>query len=227
MNPIRDDELRQRGFVVIPGAVPGDRVEPMSDAYDAAVASADAADVRVGTTSTRVNDFVNRGEMFDAIYTFLPLLDACRLVVGGPFKLSSFHARTLHPHAPCPPLHVDVRRGSADWPLLGFILMIDAFRPENGATRFVPGSHEWLNAPEDDPGVRADEERACGPAGSLLVFNGSAWHEHGANVTDRPRRSIQGAFVPRDGKAWTDFAVRMQPETRARLSPFARYLLSL
>lgn len=36
-----------------------------------------------------------------------------------------------------------MRRDSADWPLVGFILMIDEFRPDNGATRFVPGSHRW------------------------------------------------------------------------------------
>jgi ectoine hydroxylase-related dioxygenase (phytanoyl-CoA dioxygenase family) len=35
----------------------------------------------------------------------------------------------------------DVQRDSSGWPLVGFILMIDAFRPDNGATRFVLGSH--------------------------------------------------------------------------------------
>ena len=38
-------------------------------------------------------------------------------------------------------LHVDVGRHAAEWPLVGFILMVDDFRPDNGATRFVPGSH--------------------------------------------------------------------------------------
>jgi ectoine hydroxylase-related dioxygenase (phytanoyl-CoA dioxygenase family) len=228
---LQDDaasELQTRGFVVLPDAVPDDRVRQMADAYDAALASADASDVRTGSTSTRVNDLVNRGEAFDAIYTFPPLLDACRSVIGRPFKLSSLHARTLHPHASQPALHVDVRRDSADWPLLGFILMIDAFRPENGATRFVPGSHAWPSDPDRTASpVRPDEVQACGAAGSLIVFNGSTWHEHAANATDTPRRSIQGAFIPRDGRAGTDFSARMKPDTRARLTPLARYLLSI
>jgi hypothetical protein len=29
-------------------------------------------------------------------------------------------------------------RDSVDWPLVGFILMIDEFRADNGATRFAP-----------------------------------------------------------------------------------------
>ncbi len=223
--------LRHRGFDVLPGPVSGDHVQALTDAYTAAMSSATIADIRVGSTSTRVSDFVNRGEAFDPLYVFPPLLDACCRVIGRPFKLSSLAARTLRPHSSAQELHVDVRPNSADCPILGFILMVDEFRPENGATRFVPGSHEWLSAPEDTVGdVRADYDGqvlACGHAGSLLVFDGSAWHGHTANRSDRPRRSIQGHFIPRDGQAATDFAARMQPQTYARLSPLARYVLAL
>jgi hypothetical protein len=74
----------------------------------------------------------------DDLYVFPALLDACCRVIGQPFKLSSLHSRTLRPAMPNQDLHVDVRRGSADWPLLGFIFMVDEFRVDNGATRFVP-----------------------------------------------------------------------------------------
>jgi ectoine hydroxylase-related dioxygenase (phytanoyl-CoA dioxygenase family) len=132
---------------------------------------------------------------------------------------------------PAQDLHVDVRSDSADWPLLGFILMVDEFRPDNGATRFVPGSHRWPGTPADgisDPQAEhAGQVLACGCAGSLLVFNGSTWHGHAANTSSGPRRSIQGAFIPRDGRAGTDFAANMRSETRARLGPLARQVLAL
>jgi ectoine hydroxylase-related dioxygenase (phytanoyl-CoA dioxygenase family) len=60
--------------------------------------------------------------------------------------------------------------------------MLDEFRIENGATRFVPGSHLWPRVPDDlieDP--TADYEGqvwACGSAGSLVLYNGSVWHGH-------------------------------------------------
>ena len=150
-------------------------------------------------------------------------------VIGRPFKLSSLVARTLRPHMPAQGLHIDVHRGSADWPLLGFILMVDAFHPQNGATRFVPGSHQWAGKPEGSDAElqsdRNDQQLACGAAGSLLVFNGSTWHGHTANVTAVPRRSIHGAFIPREGKSATDFGARMTPDTRARLSAIARDIL--
>jgi len=221
-------ELQERGFVVIPGPVPPD---VLANTYTAAVASATSDDIRIGSTSTKVNDFVNRGAVFDSLYIFPPLLEACCRVIGRSFKLSSLHSRTLRPGSPAQELHVDVRRESADWPLLGFILMVDEFRPDNGATRFVPGSHRWSSTPEDAiSDLRAEHDGqvlACGEAGSLLIFNGSAWHGHTANMSSGPRQSLQGAFIPREGCAGTDFAARMQPETRARLGSVAQYVLVL
>src|SRR5262249_15443178 len=134
-------ELHERGFVVLPGLLPSERMERLVVAYTRAVESATGDDVRVGSASTRVHDFVIRGAEFAALYVFPGLREACCGVIGGPFKLSSLHARTLRACSPAEDLHVDVRRDSADWPLLSFILMIDEFRPDNGATRFVPGSH--------------------------------------------------------------------------------------
>ena len=178
-----------------------------------------------------MSDLVNRGPAFDDLYVCPPLLAACRQVIGSPFKLNSFPASTLRPGAHAQELHVDVRRSSADWPLLGFILIVDDFRHDNGANRFVPGSHRWADTPEETrPDVRAAHDAevlACGAAGSLLVFDGSAWHGHTANTSNQPRRSIQGAFIPGEGRAATDFAARMQPNTRARLSSLAHTVLAL
>jgi ectoine hydroxylase-related dioxygenase (phytanoyl-CoA dioxygenase family) len=234
LSPAAAHALDERGFVVLPGPVPALQLERFALAYDAAVTAAASEDVHMGRTTTRVNDFVNRGAEFDALYVFPPLLAAARRVIGRPFKLSALHARTVRPGAAAQELHVDVPRHSADWPLVGFILMVDAFRPDNGATRFVPGSHRWPAAPgeteetsSDRTAAHADEVLACGPAGSLLIFHGSAWHGHSANVSPNPRRSLQGAFIPRTGLAATDFGARMGPDTRARLGPVARDVLAL
>jgi hypothetical protein len=120
-------ELEERGFVVFPGMVPVDRMKRLAAAYTAAVTAATGDDVKVGSTSTKVSDFVNRDAEFDDLYVFPPLLEACCRVIGGPFKLSSFAARTVRAGSKAQELHVDVPPDSTDWPLLGFILMVDDF----------------------------------------------------------------------------------------------------
>lgn len=81
-------ELRERGFAILPGAVPSGEMEQLAAAYGAAVASATGDDVSIGSTSTRVTDFVNRRAEFDRLYVWPPLLEACRRVIARPFKLS-------------------------------------------------------------------------------------------------------------------------------------------
>ena len=71
------------------------------------------------------------------------------------------------------------------------------------------------------------EVLACSSAGALLIFDGSTWHGHTSNTSHVPRRSLQGAFIPREGRAGTSFASRMRPETLARLGPVARQVLSI
>lgn len=223
-------QLLEDGFVVVPGPIALDDMPRVQDAYDRAVATASAADVRIAA-STRVTDFVNRGAEFDGIYVHPPLLAACCLVIGGPFKLSGTRARTLEPSAPSGSLHVDVEHRADGWPIVGFIMMIDAFDAENGATRFVPGSHLWPGAPPDALAdrdyVHEEQVLACGPAGSLIIFNGSAWHGHTASRSDRRRRSLQGHFIPRLAKASVDHPARMRPEVLARIGDTAKYLLAI
>jgi len=62
---------------------------------------------------------------------------------------------------------------------------------------------------------------------SMIIYNGSLWHEHGPNETDMPRRSIQGAFIRRTETPALDWRSRMDPETLTRISQLAKYLLGV
>jgi hypothetical protein len=224
-------QLVESGFVIIPGPISTERLPALSAAYDDVMDSGTGPDFKIASTTNRIYDLVNRGPAFDDVYVYLPLLEACRHVIGEPFKLSSLLGRTLRSESPAQELHVDLPRRSPDSPMAGFILMIDPFRPDNGATRFVPASQNWPDVPSDRlsnprssfPG----EVLACGQAGSMIIFNGAIWHAHTANSTTEQRRSIQGYFVRRNAQSGMDFSVRMHPETLSRIGLLARYLLSI
>jgi ectoine hydroxylase-related dioxygenase (phytanoyl-CoA dioxygenase family) len=224
-------DLRDVGFVVIPSPVEPDGLAQLVRAYDSAVACADVGDVSVGRTTTRVHDFVNRSPEFDGLYVYQPILEACCRIIGQPFKLSTMFARTLRPWSQAQGLQVDFKRDADGWPMVGFIFMVDEFRRDNGATRFVPGSHRWSAIPGGLVNDRVpDDERpvqACGPAGSVIIYNGSVWHGHAANPSDEPRRSMQGAYIRRDAEAGINDAAHVRPETFPRIGPLAKYLLAI
>src|SRR5215471_15189820 len=81
--------LHTHGFIVLPGLVPGASLTGLAHLYDEAVSGAAPSDIKVGSTTTRVRDFVNRDAAFDELYLFPPLLQACCLVIKQPFKLST------------------------------------------------------------------------------------------------------------------------------------------
>jgi ectoine hydroxylase-related dioxygenase (phytanoyl-CoA dioxygenase family) len=187
-----DLEMRRAGFVVVPDILSGDRLAEAARAYDLAMARGAAPELRVGSDTTRLHGLMDHGDEFRRLSLHPVILAACRSVIGHDFRLSGLLARTVRPRSRAGVLHVDVEAGSDDWPMVGFILMVDAFTIDNGATRFVPGSHESPAAPIAD---RAGQVVARGAAGSLILYDGSVWHGHSANQTDRPRRSVQGAYI--------------------------------
>lgn len=223
LSPSTVRDLLRDGFVIISGPVPEAKLAELAHSYDHAVLDAAPDDVKVGGSTTRVSDFVNRGAEFDTMYVYPPLLDACCRVIDQPFKLSTMHARTLRPRMPPQRLHVDFPSDAQGWPMVGFIFMIDDFKPDNGATCFVPGSQSLVNLPATSDLLVP----ACGPAGSLIVFNGSVWHGHGPNETDQSRRSIQGAYIRRTETSGANLPARVRPETLDRIGLFPQYLLAL
>jgi hypothetical protein len=193
------DELLNSGFLVLHNFLSTEQLSKLTKEYDLAVSNARPSDIRTGSTTTRVSNIVNYSAEFDDLYTYGLILEASHRVVGHPFKLSTLHARSVRPNSPPQPLHVDFRANKGGWPMLGFIFMIDDFRSDNGATRFVADSHQWAHVPgeimTDTTSDHDSQVIACGAAGSLILYNGSIWHGHTANRTAEPRRSIQGAYI--------------------------------
>jgi ectoine hydroxylase-related dioxygenase (phytanoyl-CoA dioxygenase family) len=67
------------------------------------------------------------------------------------------------------------------WPL-------DEFTAQNGATRFIPGSHQW--EPGRTPAPDDPVEQAIMSPGSAMFYLGGLWHGGGANDTGTPRLGV-------------------------------------
>jgi len=71
---------------------------------------------------------------------------------------------------------------------------ISAFTKENGATLFVPGSHQKPDRPTDED-IRSKTHYAECAAGSLFMFDSTLYHAAGKNISGQDRLSINHQFT--------------------------------
>jgi hypothetical protein len=133
------ERLAECGFATIAGPLSGHQFSELANAYDQVMVEASGPDLKIGSTTTRRSNLLGFHPVFDEIFQFPPLLEACVHIIDEPFKLSSILGRTLRAGTPAQELHVDLPRTSEEAPLFGFILMIDPFREENGQRAVFPG----------------------------------------------------------------------------------------
>lgn len=87
-------------------------------------------------------------------------------------------------------IHVDCPRLIPGYPTnMGATILLNDFTEENGATWFLPGSHNTLEAPSEEEFERG-ARRLVGAAGTVFFFNARLWHRGGANVTADWRHAL-------------------------------------
>lgn len=182
----------------------------------------------------RLANLVDKGDVFRKVYASPPVLAAVAHVLGSRFKLSSLNARSADPYSSeAQPLHCDAGSlpDAEGYCVCNTIWLLDDFTRDNGATRIVPGSHNWGRLPQkalSDPSApHPDEALVLAPAGSVVVMNTHAWHGGTANRTAQPRRALH-SFYCRSDQPQQQYQKRLlRPETQAALTPELRKLLAL
>ncbi len=173
----------------------------------------------------RLADLVNKGPHFDQFYSHPRVLAGVAQVIQAEFKLSSLNYRAALPAAGAQRLHADWAQAvsAGDYRVCNSIWLLDDFAAENGATRFVPGSHRWARLPEEEMSdswqTHPDEQLLIAPAGTVVLFNAHLWHGGTENRSDLPRRAIHSYFCRADQPQQLDQRKFLRPETAARLSP--------
>jgi ectoine hydroxylase-related dioxygenase (phytanoyl-CoA dioxygenase family) len=77
---------------------------------------------------------------------------------------------------------------------INVMLAIDEFRPDNGATIIIPGSHQKVEAPKLELLEHTALPATC-PAGSMLVFDSTLYHAAGPNTSGADRLAINHQFT--------------------------------
>ncbi len=230
------DELDEQGFTVFHNVIDPVWLAEMRATFERLMAEeGDRAGSEVSQPPgiRRLADLVNKGSVFDRIYIHPVVLAAAYHVIKRPFKLVSLNGHDPLPGHGQQALHSDFGgpRGDGRGHQTNALWMLDDLTPENGPTRVVPGSHRWPTFPKeamaDLLAAHPQETYITGPAGSVAFFNGQIWHGSTTNRTAQMRRVYHCAFTARENPQQTDQRAYLRPETAARLSPAARYILDL
>jgi len=230
-------DLDTQGYVVLPNFLDQrtltkvrDKVEQL---YELEGENA-GSEFRMEPGSRRLANLVDKGEIFQELGANPKILELVGHVLGEQFKLSSFNARSANPHSSeAQPLHCDsgALPDENGYSVCNTIWLLDAFTPQNGATRVIPGSQDWRRVPQDvmaDPAQpHPDEVILLAPAGSVVVMNTHAWHGGTANRSADHRRALH-VFYCRSDKPQQQYQKKLlRPETQAALSPELRKILAL
>ena len=229
------DELRRKGYTLLPGVIDAGWLAALRERFEELVAAEGAVaglEVHQESGARRLADLVNKGSVFDGVWSHPLLLAAAHSVIAAPFHLGSLNARDALPGEGLQALHQDGKR-DVPAPRYGCnsVWMLDDFTADNGCTRMVPGTYTSAHPADvlDDPRApHPDQELITAPAGSVAVFNSYTWHGGTLNRTrDAHRRCLHCYFNPRHQAQQTDQRAYLRPDTAARLSPAQRYLLDL
>ncbi|MEV6770027.1 phytanoyl-CoA dioxygenase family protein [Nocardia sp. NPDC051030] len=185
----------REGYIVLPDLLTADEladiradVEPLLDHK--------GRNSFEGHTTQRVYSVLNKTRSCDRIAAHprvLALLD--RLLMPN-YLLSMLQIINILPGESAQMLHTDdgfypIPRPRAALSA-GTIWAIDDFTATNGATEFLPGSHEWgMEVPENDSPARTP---VVMKAGSCVFFLGTLWHGGGANTSTASRLAVTAQY---------------------------------
>jgi ectoine hydroxylase-related dioxygenase (phytanoyl-CoA dioxygenase family) len=109
-------------------------------------------------------------------------------------ELSATQAIGIEPGEPPQFLHrdEDIWPFPHDFEIMAPVMWtLSAFTADNGATRFIPGSHLW---PRDRQPLPGEAIAAEAPPGSAIVWLGGTLHGGGANRTSEIRKGLAFAY---------------------------------
>jgi ectoine hydroxylase-related dioxygenase (phytanoyl-CoA dioxygenase family) len=238
-NTLSADEKRQldeNGYVIFENFIDADWLEELRNTYEALMEKEGAnagTEFRQEQGTRRLADLINKGEVFDRIYTHPKLLAVADYVIGRDFKVNTINGRDAIPGEGHQNLHADwgSRQEGERNHIVNTLWLLDDFTLDNGATRIVPKTHKLFGRPsdyvEDLRATHPDEIIIVAKAGTVVAYNAHLWHGGTVNKTDKTRRALHPSFIAREFPQQYDQREFLRKSTYDRISPEARYLLDV
>ena len=223
------DNLDQLGYTLLHDALSSEQIEEAVDHLGLSYEEEFASAHEPGTL--RTTNLTARAQIFRDLIQ-LPEVVACMShLLGDDYVLSDMGARSPLPGIAAQGLHRDGGAAVPNPPfnvheVLPFcaqsLFALRDFTVDNGATRFVPGSHTSAVAAADVPDEEVDD-MVC-PAGTILIYDNRLLHGGGANRTQEVRYALQGFCCRRQIKPFCDHTRSIPHALVERATPLLRRL---
>jgi ectoine hydroxylase-related dioxygenase (phytanoyl-CoA dioxygenase family) len=193
--------LKQDGCAIVRNLVPESLMDTMhAELAPYIEATAIGRDDFAGFRTQRTGSLVARSPSFQQLALHPLVLDTAAKVLGPYCKKFQLHLTQvikINPGETAQMLHQDQLvydpfrfPPGMDCELHTMWALTD-FTEENGATRVIPGSHQW----EEGRSPSLEETvAAVMPKGSVMLFTGAVYHGGGANKSAAPRLGIEVGY---------------------------------
>ena len=228
-------KLDEEGFALLENALSADEVNEIKACLVAGIeiSKRDGVPTRgyafdPDLHNQRVFHLFNLDDRFIELIQAPIALEFVRHQLGEEFLISNFSANVTEPGNASMQLHADQGYVLPPWPEVPLACnvawILDDFTPQNGGTRYVPGSHKFGHGP--DPAKNYDTVPIAAPAGSIMIMDGRLWHQTGANRTQNASRAaLFGYYVLRWIRPQMSWNTTLWPETIDKLSPQFLHML--
>lgn len=233
------EDLAEHGFAVVPDVLDAAdsreldaRLWAARDTLEARGVSTYVPQLDPNSGNIRLFNLVGLDPYFGELLHH-PVADAIvGRYLGDDYIVSNISANIARPGSGSMAVHSDqalVHHGPWTEPwAVNVIWCPVAVRGENGATRYVPGSHRFTRRDELPGDLEARLVPFEAPAGSVIVMDGRVWHTSGANTTEDEDRPLVFAYYTRPFvRAQWNFTASLPAATQAAFSPMMRYRMGL
>ncbi len=237
--PESAEQLREDGWVTVPGVFTGTRLDALREGLSIALDAARAEGqilfregVDVNDRSVRVLQLLDQHPAFADMVDDPTVRELVSSVLGARYQLSSLSANISLPGSESMGMHNDLMAVLPEPWLAPYgtnlFICLDDMDEENGATRYLPGSHRFTTNDMADHDDLARTVPIPATAGSIVAMDGRLWHTSGANRSvDRPRRILIAFYVASFIRTQYNWAALLAPPAQRALTPSLRQLLGL
>ncbi|MCH2172863.1 phytanoyl-CoA dioxygenase family protein [Myxococcota bacterium] len=182
--------------------------------------------------NVRIFNVIDINPAFAELITHPSALSLVRHLLADDFLVSDVNANIAQPGSGSMVIHSDLAvvlppPWTQPWSI-NVIWCLDNVREENGATRYLPGSHKFQTMNELPEDMAQEMMPLEAKAGSILAMDGRLWHTSGENRTLDEERALLFAYYTRSFiQQRCDFEVELSDATKATLSPELKKWLGL